>query len=289
MNGIRKYLHKKYLFPFFTGFLIFILVKTFFIDVAVVTSPGMEPALPKGSWYFFKRVFTPKRNDVVLVALPLTDTEKKNEKQKVLKRITGMPGDTVAIISSQVFINRKRIPENDRFLHNYMLKLQRSSDTTLFAETGIDTKYPIDDSCAYMLVLPNAGFKQLLSLNKFSRLEPTTEDSALYDPAVFPNHPSISWNKDFFGPLYIPRKGDSLLLDTLNFRLYGRLINEFEGGDLTLKNGKIIGGNTSGTSFYVFKQDYYFVTGDNFDSSIDSRQWGLVPATKLEGCLFDNK
>ncbi|HXB41613.1 MAG TPA: signal peptidase I [Bacteroidia bacterium] len=285
MSYVKKYLHKKFLFPLFTGFFVFLFVKFFLFDVVVIKSPSMEPTVKQGEWFFIKRFFTPERNDIVQVSLPFSEKDTAQEKIKSFKRITGMPGDSLSVVDSRIYINGKQVPENKFFLHNYIAKIKTQSDSSLFAEAGITQKYLIDDSCVYLLCLTEKRFTELLTGKKFYSLVSNAEDSALYDENIFPFNPQIKWNKDFFGPLYIPKKGDVLKLDTSNIKLYGRLITDFEGNSLKIEKNQILINETE-INTYKVKQNYYFVTGDNFDSSIDSRQWGFVPENKLKARLL---
>jgi signal peptidase I len=259
-------------------------VKLFFIDLVVVRSPGMQPALKQGEWVFIKRVFTPQRNDVVQIALPLYEKDAQ-EKSKSFKRIMGMPGDTINIVNSRVYVNGKMSGENELFLHNYIVKIKTQADTVLFSGAGIDEKYLIDDSCAYMLILNDKKFNELQEAKKFASLLSTAEDVGLYDESVFPYNPAIKWNKDFLGPLYIPKKGDVLQLDTSNFRIYKRIICDFENANVKAKGDKLMQDQEVITS-YTVKQNYYFVAGDNFDSSIDSRHWGFIPESSIKARLL---
>jgi len=287
MDYAKKYLNKKYLFPLFAGFFFFLFVKFFLFDIAVIKSPSMQPALRVGDWVFIKRFFTPKRNDIVQIALPLSGKDSSQEKMKVFKRLSGMPGDTLSVINSRIYINGGLVPENKLFLHNYIVKIKSQRDSTLFREAGVGEKFLIDDSCAYMLVLNDAKFDELQEGKKFNSLLSNSEDPGLFDESVFPFNPQVKWNKDFFGPLYIPRAGDELKLDTNTIKIYGRIISDLEGNTLEVVKDKIVINGTEGRS-YIVKKNYYFVTGDNFDSSIDSRHWGFIPENKLKARLLHN-
>lgn len=91
-----------------------------------------------------------------------------------------------------------------------------------------------------------------------------------------------SWNKDNMGPIYIPEAGKTVALNKENLPLYKKVIGEYEGNDLKV-NGDEIRINGQVATSYTFKQDYYWMMGDNRHNSLDSRYWGFVPADHIVG------
>jgi len=64
--------------------------------------------------------------------------------------------------------------------------------------------------------------------------------------------------------------------------LYKKIIREYEGNTLSVLGNEIsINGQVVDT--YTFKQDYYWMMGDNRDHSEDSRAWGYVPENHIVG------
>jgi signal peptidase I len=280
MRDAKKYLDKKILFPLFAGFLAFILVKTFCIDFVIVRSPAMQPSLRQGEYLFITRIFTPHRGDVVEVSLPLLEKDTAQEKIRLFKRIAAMPGDTLEIRSSQLYVNGSPDQHNERDLHNYIAKIPRQADSVVFDKTGITERFLVDDSCVYLVVLNDQQYRDLQAQEEIRSLQSNREDSAVYDESVFPFDPNIKWNKDYFGPLYIPKKGDELKLTPENVKYYARIIHDLEGNALEVEKGKIYL-NENEVNTYKVKDDYYFLIGDNFDNSVDSRQWGFIPRERI--------
>ncbi len=103
-----------------------------------------------------------------------------------------------------------------------------------------------------------------------------------YDKSIFPNDPQYRWSRDNFGPVYIPEKGAKIKLTTQNLPLYKRIIENYEKNSLYVDNGNIFI-NGKKTDSYTFKQNYYWMMGDNRHNSEDARFWGYVPFDHVVG------
>jgi signal peptidase I len=99
---------------------------------------------------------------------------------------------------------------------------------------------------------------------------------------IFPNDPRYDWSEDNFGPLWIPKAGATLPLTLENLPLYRRAIEVYEHNTLEVKGSTILINGVAATS-YTFRQDYYWMMGDNRHRSQDSRYWGFVPHDHVVG------
>ncbi len=91
--------------------------------------------------------------------------------------------------------------------------------------------------------------------------------------------PETETIRDFF---IIPKTGDTVKFSEYNFDFYKPLIENCEH----IPAGKILNKifiNSKEANYYVFKQNYYFVEGDNKAVSVDSRTFGLISENQIIG------
>ncbi|MDR2424306.1 MAG: signal peptidase I [Prevotellaceae bacterium] len=93
------------------------------------------------------------------------------------------------------------------------------------------------------------------------------------------------WNIKNFGPLYIPKINDTLAIDSANVKLYKNLIEYETNLSIKVENGRVILDKDTVTH-YIFRKNYYFMTGDHAIDSRDSRYWGLLPEDHITGKAF---
>jgi len=99
---------------------------------------------------------------------------------------------------------------------------------------------------------------------------------------IFPKYSDYKWNGDNFGPIYIPEAGKTVVLNKQVLPLYKDIITEYEGNKLNT-DGDNIYINSALATTYTFKQDYYWMMGDNRQNSLDARYWGYVPFDHVVG------
>lgn len=102
------------------------------------------------------------------------------------------------------------------------------------------------------------------------------------DNAIFPHVEKLGWSQDNFGPIYIPKAGATVKIDLETLPFYKQIIENYENNDLQVVGEYIYINGVKATS-YTFKQDYFYLIGDNRHSSLDGRYWGYVPFDHVLG------
>ncbi len=90
------------------------------------------------------------------------------------------------------------------------------------------------------------------------------------------------WNRDNYGPIRIPKKGDVINLDAQTYDAWAVIIQR-EGHAIRLgENGTFLIDEKPVKS-YTIERDYLWMMGDNRDNSLDSRYWGFAPVDNVVG------
>lgn len=210
-----------------------------------------------------------------------------DKKDNYIKRCVAVAGDKLEIRDGVVYINGQK---GEVFPH------AQSTYRVVTSSMGISQEFLEDNNIAepqfmgnnnYAVNLPNDKLEEVKKMPNVTSVTPLNDP-----PGYIPNTPyywvfphdtaNFKWNKDNYGPLVIPKEGETVQLTPQNIALYRRLIKVYEKNNFEERDGKFFIDGKEITS-YTFKMNYYWMMGDNRHNSLDSRYFGLVPIDHVVG------
>ncbi|MHC1707651.1 MAG: S26 family signal peptidase [Bacteroidales bacterium] len=206
-----------------------------------------------------------------------------DKRENYIKRCVGIPGDNLQIIDRQLYINGKPAenPENMQFIYTIYTDGSALNPKSL-EKLDISEGGQVDVGI-YQFPLSEEKAKTMATWANVKKVEVQSRPAGQMNPVIFPHDTlNYKWNEDNFGPVIIPQAGATVNLTLQNIALYQRIIDVYEYNDFRIRDGKIYINGAEATA-YTFKQDYYWMMGDNRHNSADSRFWGFVPADHVVG------
>jgi signal peptidase I len=249
--------------------------------------------------------YTIKNNDVIVFNWPADGEQYPiDKKDNYVKRCVAVPGDTYEMRNGQIYINNVKLPVVGRTQKRYLALMKELVTEDFLYENNLgDFHLPAEkDAQVYIEAAKKNGITIQPYLfytwpENFDKLKKHPAVLSIFeeiksidtDKPIFPDTNATAflrhrWDVNNYGPVYLPKRGESIKLTKENWDFLKLAINQYEEQDIEYMNGQFIDKKTNQPiSSYTFKMGYYWMIGDNRYNSLDSRYWGYVPENHIIG------
>lgn len=195
----------------------------------------------------FARVSEPQRGDVIVFAYPNYERNRARSGDFFIKRLIGIPGDTVSITRGEISINGQSV-----------LRTPLEQDYVISRSPSYD--YSVDRVSVFHELLPGMHEPHLSQSYK--------RDLAQVDVAI------DTWREDNLRQCRRSQSNEEC--EAAQMKTCVEMGESIISGvrDTSLMNQ---------ICEFTIPEDKYFVMGDNRDDSSDGRFWGYVPRELLKG------
>lgn len=306
---------------FLVALVVVIIVRTFFFDLFRIPTPSMEKNLLVGDYLFVSKlhygtrlpmtvgvplssvvtsggIYLPgvtfpykrlpgfssvERGDAIVFNHPPKNAP-IDRKVHYIKRVIGMPGEDVSVRDKMVHVDGRPLPLGTGMQQYWSVKKSDARyqiPRTRMAEVGISDVQPTDDATTVRILATPAAAKRVHEWSWVESVRPGVIEQKRFEAGMYPS--GRDYTPDNYGPVHIPKKGETVTLTDDNWSAYRPVITRYEGKDARQMTDSTFAIEGERTTTYTFQQDYFFAMGDNRDNSRDSRFWGFVPMDHIVG------
>lgn len=295
---------------------VMLIVRTFLFDLFRIPTPSMEKSLLVGDYLFvsklhygtrtpitfgvpFTQIYLPgvelpyfrfpgftevHRGDAIVFNYP-AEEKPIDRKMHYIKRVMGLPGERIEVAQKTVFVDGEPQPLMEgmqQWWNVYKTDARVHLSASRLRSIGIDSVAATIDPALVRVVATEEAVRQIESWSYIDRVEPfIAPENAGYSAIMYP--PGRGYTPDNYGPIYIPREGETITLTMEDWPVYEPVIRRYEGHRTRVLPDGTFEIDGERVTSYTFEQNYYFVMGDNRDNSEDSRFWGFVPMDHVVG------